>query len=206
MLEACPSVLSPQAKATVPVTTTDPESRRFSEGDSTDPRTRAGPRRRPTPREARPGAAEGHPAFAGDALGDATRPQRVVGLPPPPPHPGYPRTPAPLTGRWEPAPASAPAPAPGPRSGSAAAQSRHRPARCTPGVVVRPPARPTAPGRRHLGQEATLNPGNQRRRGPAFGKPIPIASAAEPGGTRRQGQGQNAGLCSGSIFIVTENG
>lgn len=90
MLEACPSVLSPQAKATVPVTTTDPESRRFSEGDSTDPRTRAGPRRRPTPREARPGAAEGHPAFAEDALGDATRPQRVVGLPPPPLTPGTP--------------------------------------------------------------------------------------------------------------------
>lgn len=164
-----------------------------------------GPAGAPLREKQGPGPLRVTPPLQGMPSGTRRGPSGSLGSPPPP-HPGYPRTPAPLTGRWEPAPASAPAPAPGPRSGSAAAQSRHRPARCTPGVVVRPPARPTAPGRRHLGQEATLNPGNQRRRGPAFGKPIPIASAAEPGGTRRQGQGQNAGLCSGSIFIVTENG
>lgn len=66
-----------------------------------------------------------------------------------------------------------------------------------------PPRRPRAPASRSGSDAYAREPAAT---GSCLREAHPHRSAAEPGGTRRQGQGQNAGLCSSSIFIVTENG
>lgn len=164
----CPAVLSPQAQPPKPVTTTDPETKRFSAGHPH------------TPGEARPGAADAHPA----ALRDATRPQQVVGLPVSP-LPGYPRVPAPLTGRRE--PRSSPGPAPG----SAAAQPGPAPPAARRGLWSAPGPEPVPEPREPVTGGSPL-----RKANPC---PSPPLCGWEP---RRQRQEEKTGLCAPALLLL----
>lgn len=141
------------------------------EGDSPTPGPR-GPRRRPTP------------APLQEKRGPELGLGGCLGLPvPPPPHPRVPPCPGPT---HRPVGARS---GPGPRPGAAAAQRRHRPARCTPGVVVRPRPAPARPG------------SDAHPRGP-FGEPVPARPAAGGAGTPGQGAGGGRRGCARAPFIL----
>lgn len=182
------------ATAAMPVTTRGPESGRCSQGESPAPGTRAGPG---APLPEKPGLEPGggHPAFAGDAFGEATRPRRVVGLPAPPGTP-VPRPHSPGgEARSAPAPAPAPAAATAPLGGGAAAAP---PCPLHAGGCSPPPARPTAS---ISGREAMPGPGY-----PAPGGPFPPIPAALRLGPQGPAGTDRAVRCASSAFMEQRRG